>query len=82
MCFSVCAPSKSGVTRMVEDGVDCPAVLRQIVALQGALDKVSQILMGEHLAACIPDDLQGNEREDLKRALIDVSNLLLATRHA
>ncbi len=71
-----------GVTRMIEDGVDCPAVLRQIMALQGALDKVSQILMGDHLAACIPGDLKRDARKDLERALADVSSLLLVTRRA
>lgn len=54
-----------GVTRMIEDGVDCPAVLRQIMALHGALDKVSPILMGEHLSACIPEDMQADDRLDL-----------------
>ena len=71
-----------GVARMVEDGDECPAVLRQIMALHGALEKVSQILMAEHLNNCIPNELQGDERRGLERALDEVSDLLLEARQA
>jgi DNA-binding FrmR family transcriptional regulator len=67
---------------MVEEGEDCPAVLRQIKALHGALDKVGIILMAEHLNTCIPNELQVDDREGLEKALDEVSDLLLETRHA
>jgi DNA-binding FrmR family transcriptional regulator len=67
---------------MVDDGDECPAVLRQILAVQGALEKVSQILMAEHLSDCIPNELQGDDRKGLERALDEVSDLLLESRHA
>ena len=69
------------IARMIEYGDDCPAILRQITALHGALDKVSRIMMGVHLTSTIQDVLQGDDRVGLERALDEVSNLLLETHH-
>jgi DNA-binding FrmR family transcriptional regulator len=37
-----------GVAQMIEYGDDCPAVLRQIMALHGFLDEVSDLLLDTH----------------------------------
>jgi len=64
-----------GVTRMVESGADCLAVMRQINAVQGALDKVAQLTLKEHLTSCIPDSFSNEDpdfREDLVAELADL----------
>jgi DNA-binding FrmR family transcriptional regulator len=66
-----------GVTRMVESGADCPAVVRQINAIQGALDKVAQLVLQEHLNNCIPDSFSG-EDSDLRGELVDELTNLIA----
>jgi DNA-binding FrmR family transcriptional regulator len=66
-----------GVARMFEEGEECPSILRQIIAVHGALDKVSQILMREHLTQCLPNDLNADQRGKLEKALAEVSELVL-----
>lgn len=64
-----------GVTRMVESGADCLEVVRQINAVQGALDKVAQLALQEHLLSCIPKSFSNEDpdlREDLVAELADL----------
>lgn len=47
-----------GVRRMVEEDKDCPAILLQIVAVRAALDKVSQIILEDHIETCVVKAVQ------------------------
>jgi DNA-binding FrmR family transcriptional regulator len=69
-----------GVARMIEEGESCPSVLRQVKAVQGALDKVGQILVREYLDQCVLNTLQDDESMELKRALTDLSEILIDVR--
>lgn len=69
-----------GVARMIEEGESCPSVLRQIMAVQGALDKVGQILIHDHLIMCVPKTLQDDESRELKKMLTDLSEILIGAR--
>lgn len=42
-----------GIKRMVQDQENCPDVLVQVAAVRGALDKVSRLILDEHLSQCI-----------------------------
>ncbi|MDO9121814.1 MAG: metal-sensing transcriptional repressor, partial [Anaerolineaceae bacterium] len=42
-----------GVTRMVENGEYCIDVIRQIQAVQAALNKVTTQILDEHLNSCV-----------------------------
>src|SRR3712207_6501829 len=42
-----------GIKMMVQESRSCPDVLVQIAAVRGALDRVSQIILDEHLTECI-----------------------------
>lgn len=69
-----------GVTRMVESGADCLAVVRQINAVQGALDKVAQLVLREHLLSCIPDSFS-REDPDLRGELVaELADLIALSR--
>ncbi len=62
-----------GIKMMVQESRPCPDVLVQIAAVRGALDRVSRIILDEHLTECIGRAAkQGNigaEIEELKAAL-------------
>ena len=47
-----------GITRMVEEEKDCPAILLQIIAVRAALNKVSQIILEDHIETCIVKAIQ------------------------
>ncbi len=69
-----------GVARMIEEGESCPSVLRQVMAVQGALDKVGKILVHDHLTKCVPKTLQDDESRELKKVLTDLSEILIGVR--
>ncbi|MBW4466388.1 MAG: metal-sensitive transcriptional regulator [Pegethrix bostrychoides GSE-TBD4-15B] len=62
-----------GIKVMVQESRPCPDVLVQVAAVRGALDRVSRIILDEHLTECIARAAQqGNieaEIEELKTAL-------------
>ena len=62
-----------GIKLMVQESRPCPDVLVQVAAVRGALDRVSRIILDEHLTECIGRAAkQGNieaEIEELKAAL-------------
>ena len=62
-----------GVKTMVSENRPCPEVLIQIAAVRGALDRVSRLILDEHLTECIGRAAkEGNiesEIEQLKAAL-------------
>lgn len=62
-----------GIKGMVQDSCPCPDVLIQLAAVRGAIDRVSRMILDEHLTQCIARAAQeGNievEIEELKAAL-------------
>ena len=60
-----------GVKRMVEEDKDCPAILLQIAAVRAALNKVSQIILGDHIESCVVQAVQEGEEEEAIEELKD-----------
>jgi DNA-binding FrmR family transcriptional regulator len=62
-----------GVKTMVAESRPCPEVLVQIAAVKGAIDRVSRLILDEHLTECVARAAkEGNieaEMEQLKSAL-------------
>jgi CsoR family transcriptional regulator, copper-sensing transcriptional repressor len=62
-----------GIKTMVTESRPCPEVLIQLAAVRGAIDRVSRLILDEHLSECITRAAdQGNieqELEELKAAL-------------
>ena len=62
-----------GIKTMVQESRPCPDVLVQIAAVRGAIDRVSRIILDEHLTECVARAAkEGNieaEIEELKAAL-------------
>ncbi|WP_088890206.1 metal-sensitive transcriptional regulator [Leptolyngbya ohadii] len=62
-----------GIKTMVQANTSCPDVLVQLAAVRGAIDRVSRIILDEHLTECISRAAQeGNieaEIDELKAAL-------------
>ncbi|MGC9524952.1 MAG: metal-sensing transcriptional repressor [Limnospira sp.] len=62
-----------GVKTMVQESRPCPDVLVQLAAVRGAVDRVSRMILDEHLTECVARAAkEGNidvEIEELKAAL-------------
>ncbi len=56
-----------GVKTMVSESRPCPEVLVQLAAVRGAIDRVSRIILDEHLNECVARAAkEGNIEEELQ----------------
>ena len=71
-----------GVERMVEEDAYCIDVIRQIQAVQAALNKISSLILEEHLSSCLITAVRGedvNERERVLHEIADVFEMATKT---
>jgi DNA-binding FrmR family transcriptional regulator len=64
-----------GVIRMMEEDAYCIDVIRQIQAVQAALNKVSAAILENHLNSCVTTAIRGEnpaERERVMKEITDV----------
>ena len=64
-----------GIQRMVEEDKYCVDILLQLAAVQGAVEQVQKLLLGQHLESCVVDAVRsGNARDRQKKMdeLLDV----------
>lgn len=64
-----------GITRMVEDDAYCIDVIRQIQAVQAALNKVSAKILEEHLSSCVITAIRGESEAERERVLKEISEV-------
>ena len=53
-----------GIRRMVEEDRYCVDVLNQLSSIIAATQKVSAIILGDHIRGCVRDALSRNEHSD------------------
>jgi len=62
-----------GLRKMVEDDKTCPEMLIQVAAVRAALNKVSQIVLEDHIETCMKEAVKAEETDryiaELKEAL-------------
>ena len=61
-----------GVIRMVEQDAYCIDVIRQIQAVDAALNKVSAQILDGHLNSCVITAVQGDDPAERQRVLKEV----------
>ena len=64
-----------GVIRMVEEDVYCIDVIRQIQAVEAALNKVSTKILEDHLNSCVITAVQGNDKKERERVLKEITEV-------
>jgi DNA-binding FrmR family transcriptional regulator len=64
-----------GVIRMVEDDSYCIDIIRQIQAVQAALNKVSTGILEEHLNSCVTTAIQGDDPKERERVLKEITEV-------
>jgi DNA-binding FrmR family transcriptional regulator len=63
------------VGRMIENDEYCVDVLMQISAATGALAKVGQIVLENHLKTCVADAMKNNDAKDRDQKLEELIKL-------
>jgi CsoR family transcriptional regulator, copper-sensing transcriptional repressor len=64
-----------GVIRMVEEDAYCIDVIRQIQAIESALNKVSSKILEGHLNSCVTTAIQGNDKKERERVLKEITEV-------
>jgi len=64
-----------GVIRMVEEDAYCIDVIRQIQAIEAALNKVSAKILDDHLNSCVTTAIQGNNKSERERVLKEITEV-------
>ena len=70
-----------GVERMVEEEAYCIDVIRQIQAVQAALNKISAMILEEHLNSCLITAVRGEDVDERERVLREIADVFeMATK--
>ncbi len=64
-----------GIETMVENGNYCIDIIRQIHAVQAALDKVSGIILEGHLHSCVITAVRGEDPAERERVLTEIADV-------
>ena len=65
----------AGVIRMMEDDAYCIDVIRQIQAVQAALNKVSSGILENHLNSCVTTAIRGEDPAERERVMKEITNV-------
>lgn len=70
-----------GVVRMVEQDAYCIDVIRQIQAVEAALNKVSTRILENHLDSCVTSAIKGSDPRERERVLHEITEVFaMATK--
>jgi CsoR family transcriptional regulator, copper-sensing transcriptional repressor len=64
-----------GVIRMVEQDAYCIDVIRQIQAVESALNKVSSQILDSHLNSCVITAIRGKDPKERERVLKEITDV-------
>jgi DNA-binding FrmR family transcriptional regulator len=64
-----------GIERMLEEEAYCIEILRQLQAVQAALNKVSNMILEEHLHSCLIQAVRGDDPDERERVLQEISQV-------
>ena len=64
-----------GVIRMMEEDAYCIDIIRQIQAVEAALNKVSSQILENHLNSCVITAIQGDDQKERERVLKEITEV-------
>jgi CsoR family transcriptional regulator, copper-sensing transcriptional repressor len=68
-----------GIERMVSEEAYCIDVIKQIQAVQAALNKVSTMMLDNHLRTCMTTAIQGDDPDERERMLQEITSVFAVT---
>jgi DNA-binding FrmR family transcriptional regulator len=64
-----------GVVRMMEEDAYCIDIIRQIQAVQAALNRVSAMILEDHLNSCVITAIRGENPDERERVLKEITDI-------
>ena len=65
----------AGIRRMLDEGTYCIDVIRQIQAVQSALNKTSKIILEDHMNSCVVTAVRGDDPDERERVLKEIADV-------
>ncbi|HSE05455.1 MAG TPA: metal-sensitive transcriptional regulator [Methylomirabilota bacterium] len=65
-----------GIQRMVEEDKQLVDILLQVTAVQGALEQVQKLLLGQHLEACLAEVMRAGSSRDRQRKMDELLDIV------
>lgn len=62
----------NGIISMLEDDRYCIDIIKQVQAVQAALEKTNQLILDDHLHTCVTTAIQGDDPAERERVLTEV----------
>ena len=69
-----------GVEQMMEEGRYCIDIIRQIQAVQAALNRVSSLILENHLNSCLITAVRGEDVAERERVLKEIADVFEASK--
>ena len=67
-----------GIQRMLENDTYCIDIIRQIQAVQGSLNKISSMILDQHLNSCLITAVRGEDPVERERVLKEIADVFEA----
>lgn len=67
-----------GIQRMLENDVYCIDIIRQIQAVQGSLNRISSLILDQHLNSCLITAVRGEDPAERERVLKEIADVFEA----
>ena len=64
-----------GIERMVNEDTYCIDVIKQIQAVQAALNKISTLMLDNHLHTCVTAAIQGDDAVEREAVLHEITSV-------
>ena len=62
----------NGIERMVNEDAYCIEVIKQVQAVQAALNKVNDLILANHLNTCVIEAVRGDNKKERERVLDEI----------
>jgi len=71
-----------GIEKMVKDDAYCIDVIKQVQAVQAALNKVSSQILEGHLHSCLTTAVRGDNADERERVLREIADVFQMTKRS
>jgi len=69
-----------GIERMVESDTYCVDIIKQILAVQSALAKASNLVLESHLQTCVTTAIRGQDPDEQRRVIAEIMDVFEMSR--
>ena len=64
-----------GIQRMVEEDAYCIDIIRQVQAVQAALNKINALILDSHLHSCVITAVRGDDTAEREQMLREITSV-------